>query len=366
MRSKGFWWQRWLWLGLLAGLLLLPASGAAAQERPPSAAASESDRARLRAVLARLPEVETWRVDFAFLLRRAHDRTRAAAKGATLLKASGHFRHGGRAEGSFAARLVFPLAEPGVPGPDPPLAAAIALSWAGEELHISLAAGGRQILERVAPLPQHLAGLDRFAESGIADVWRNAWLETSAAATGAVAGTEALAEFAAVLASLLQEHSELWRAPESDGSAAWQATLDGRQVLLDPRFTAALVELISAGFEGRAPLPFAIGPLELSIALGLLYTWIEEAHWEAEFVLPAGRATEREELLAATLATRLGIQVSLPGIAGVDGSSLQLLGALHWRNEGQPLLESGRLSKQPLVDRPLVDRPLVDSEERDP
>lgn len=329
MRGKGRRWRQRLWLGLLACLLWLPTSWAAAQESPPAAApiaASESDRARLRAALARITEAEAWRVDFALSLRRAGDRTRATVEETTVLKTSGYFRYGGPADWSLAARLaVFFLAEP--LGLGRPLDAAIALSRTGEELHISLESGGRLILERASPVPQNLAAFDWSAFDRFAEVW-----------------PEPLTEFAAVLAALAQEHSELWRRPESGepaaGQATWQAELDGRQVLLDPRFTVALMELISAAFAGRAQngdggaqLSFSIGPLELAIALGFLYTWLEEAQWKAEFVLPAERAAEREELQAARLTVHVGVveAASLSESAEAGSSSLQLRGALHWR-----------------------------------
>lgn len=329
--------RRWLWAGVLVCLLCLPMSRAAAQESPPAAtpiAASESDRARLRAALARITEAEAWRVDFALSLRRLGDRTRASVEETTVLKTSGHFRYGGPADWSLAARLaVFALAEP--LGLGTPLDAAIALSRTEEELRISLESGGRLILERASPVSENLAAFelsafdlaafdwsafDRLAESGIAEVW-----------------PEALTEFAAVLVTLAQEHGELWRRPEfsepAAGQSAWQAELDGRQVLLDPRFTVALMELISTASAGRAQLPFSIGPLELSIALGFLYTWLEEAQWKAEFVLPTERATEGEELQAARLAVHVSVAeaASLTASTEAGSRSLQLRAALHWR-----------------------------------
>lgn len=321
--------HKWFLIGLLGMLLIQAASGAGAQEAAPSVA-SESDRALLRAAAANLVAAESGRVAFSLALQL--DGTLAQAEETALLKASGHLDYNtGSAAWSLETQLALWLPEPFSEQLTEPLELTLALAQDEGELRIALEKDG---LRFQVGLPLDPSPLDDEWRSGILPFGRDEeWFAEWRAE---------LAEFRLTLQALLAEHGELWRLPDNAGDTVLQATLDGRQVLLDPGFTVPLMELI-LGFladleengAGWGELPLNIGPLELAIALGFLFRIVDEADVKATYVLVA----ERETLRALALDTKLTLNLALPGVAeavGILGDAelgalrLQLSGKAHW------------------------------------
>ena len=323
--------RRWFLICLLGMLLLPAASGAWAQEAPPPAA-SEGDRALLRAAAANLAAAESGRLDFSLSLQLAG--TLAQVGETALLKASGHFDYGaGGAEWSLETQLALWLPELFSEATAAPLELTLALAQDEETLQIALQKDKDGLRFQVS------VPLDRLP---LAEGWRPETTPFAGDEERSAAWRAELAEFRMTLQALLREHSELWRLPDHGGDTVLQATLDGRLVLLDPGFTVPLMELI-LGFladleengAGWEELPLSIGPLELALALGFLFRIVDEADVKTTYVL----ATEGEALRALALDAKLTLNLALPGLAeavGILGAAepgtlhLQLSGKARW------------------------------------
>ena len=323
--------RRWFLICLL-GMLLLPAvSGVRAQEVAPPAA-SEGDRALLRAAAANLAAAESGRVHFSLALQL--DGALAQAEESALLKASGRFDYdAGGTLWSLETQLALWLPELFSAGAADPLELTLALARDEETLQVALQKD-KDGLRFQVDVP-----LDRLP---LDEGWRPETSPFAGDEEESAAWRAELAEFRMTLQALLREHSELWRLPDHGGDTVLQATLDGRQVLLDPGFTVPLMELILsflADLEGNGAsweeLPLSIGPLELALALGFLFRIVDEADVKTTYVLAAGE----EALRALSLDAKLTLNLALPGLAeavGILGAAepgalrLQLSGKARW------------------------------------
>ncbi len=285
-------------------LLVFPAVASRIVAQEP---ASEADRALLAAAAANLEAAESWHANFTLtlLLDGILEVEGLALDGQTsVLQADGilHYGEGGAAF-AFEARLVISLRELFPEGPVDPIEARMALVLAEDELRIVLESGGERIQETVPLDTEALVG------------WYKDW---------EVRLSAELAEFGMTFEALVAEHGELWRLSDRAGHTVLQAALDGRQVLLDPGFTVPLVKLILnllndlvENSAGLAEMPLNIGPLELGIALGFVFTLIEveEAEVKTTYVL----AAEREELQAVELEAELILNLAALGLLEATG-----------------------------------------------